>query len=514
MLPTCRTVVVRHDGRSTLSISEKLLISRIGVVSPGTYIAPGLRVSACQPSPCVATPQTQYEFALDADVKVTELGKEVEVVVRYATGRGGYTESLYVYPSDVWGKVSMTVEPLAGGEAPREPALILIGPPGTGKSSMLSIIVDMLGLPSIEVVPENVLSLWLGQSEQNMAAKFAEAEERAPSILLFDEAEWIIGKSSVSQHRNVETVMGNMKTILKRRIDEFGKRKLPVLAVFASNIAEEDIDDYMRRSGRAYRPIIVGLPSYDAVKRVIERLYPQLSGEASRLATTIVNAGLSMADALRVLRDYVETGVLRIEAMRQRGYSRLVLPLTSHSEKIEELAKNLGEKLYLEKAGRYRRLRVWVKGAPEAMAPLSALAIMVWGKTQTIYIEDEHYIDEAIDMARSLQATIIINTETLTPATMRRLAGMRIPILAVGEEKPPGHWVIAHITSIPPHLVEAAIVAVATINNIEITDKDIEAMAAKARTMRDTELIKSLTAIALTGTTTSFRTNIEIIGPG
>jgi hypothetical protein len=32
--------------------------------------------------------------------------------------------------------------------------------------------------------------------------------------------------------------------------------------------------------------------------------------------------------------------------------------------------------------------------------------------------------------------------------------------------------------------------------------------------MRDTELIKSLTAIALTGTTTSFRTNIEIIGPG
>jgi hypothetical protein len=137
----------------------------------------------------------------------------------------------------------------------------------------------------------------------------------------------------------------------------------------------------------------------------------------------------------------------------------------------------------------------------------------VWGKTQTIYIEDEHYIDEAIDMARSLQATVIINTETLTPATMRRLAGMRIPILAVGEEKPPGHWVIAHISSIPPHLVEAAIVAVATINNIEITDKDIEAMAARARTMRDTELIKSLTAIALTGSTSSFRINIEIVGP-
>ena len=75
--------------------------------------------------------------------------------------------------------------------AARRFALCLYGPPGTGKTAYVGYISERLGMDILPKRASDLLSPWVGQTEQKMAAAFAEALETG-SFLVFDEVDSLL----------------------------------------------------------------------------------------------------------------------------------------------------------------------------------------------------------------------------------------------------------------------------------------------------------------------------------
>jgi SpoVK/Ycf46/Vps4 family AAA+-type ATPase len=64
---------------------------------------------------------------------------------------------------------------------------LFVGPPGTGKSRLLTAIPGMLGLPGFELDVNAALGQFQGQSESALKEAIARAKKLAPCVLCIDE---------------------------------------------------------------------------------------------------------------------------------------------------------------------------------------------------------------------------------------------------------------------------------------------------------------------------------------
>ncbi|MDR5655188.1 AAA family ATPase [Ruixingdingia sedimenti] len=80
---------------------------------------------------------------------------------------------------------------LAAPDAPRRVSFCLEGPAGTGKSAWARHLARVIGMPVIEKRASDLISKWVGESEQNIARAFAEARA-ADAMLIFDEADSLL----------------------------------------------------------------------------------------------------------------------------------------------------------------------------------------------------------------------------------------------------------------------------------------------------------------------------------
>ena len=76
--------------------------------------------------------------------------------------------------------------------------LCLYGPPGTGKTQFVEHLASTLGMPLISRTASDLLSKWVGDSEKNIAAMFAEAEGEE-ALLFLDEADSFLRDRSTAQ---------------------------------------------------------------------------------------------------------------------------------------------------------------------------------------------------------------------------------------------------------------------------------------------------------------------------
>ena len=91
--------------------------------------------------------------------------------------------------------------------AERAFSLCLQGPPGTGKSAFARYLAECLGLEVLHKRASDLLSLWVGETEQQIAAAFAEACD-ARAFLIFDEADSLLADRR-SAHRSWEVSQVN-----------------------------------------------------------------------------------------------------------------------------------------------------------------------------------------------------------------------------------------------------------------------------------------------------------------
>ena len=83
-----------------------------------------------------------------------------------------------------------------GGE--RRFSLCLEGPPGTGKSAFVRYLAEHLGLEVLQKRTSDLLSPWVGMTERQIAAAFAEARD-TESFLVFDEADSLLADRRFSK---------------------------------------------------------------------------------------------------------------------------------------------------------------------------------------------------------------------------------------------------------------------------------------------------------------------------
>ena len=114
------------------------------------------------------------------------------------------------------------------------------GPSGTGKTLAALAIARELDVQLLRIDLSRVVSKYIGETEKNLAAVFAEAEQSG-AVLLFGEADALFGKrsdvrDSHDRYANVEV------SYLLQRIEAFGG-----LAILTTN-ARQNIDEgFIRR---------------------------------------------------------------------------------------------------------------------------------------------------------------------------------------------------------------------------------------------------------------------------
>lgn len=95
---------------------------------------------------------------------------------------------------------------LARADAPADFSLLLTGPPGTGKTEAVQALARRLGRPLHIKRASDLMSKWVGETEQQIAAAFAEAK-RQGAMLFFDEVDSLLAdRQGASQSWEVSQV--------------------------------------------------------------------------------------------------------------------------------------------------------------------------------------------------------------------------------------------------------------------------------------------------------------------
>jgi transitional endoplasmic reticulum ATPase len=99
------------------------------------------------------------------------------------------------------------------GRPPRR--LLLAGPPGVGKTLVVTCLADELGLPAVAL--GNFRSMWVGESERNIRRVLNIIQSLAPCVLHIDEIDQSVGQRSTGQSADggtSERVLADLWTFL------------------------------------------------------------------------------------------------------------------------------------------------------------------------------------------------------------------------------------------------------------------------------------------------------------
>jgi transitional endoplasmic reticulum ATPase len=139
--------------------------------------------------------------------------------------------------------------------------LLMWGPPGCGKTYLARAIAGSLGIAFCSVGLDEVLDMWLGNSEKNLAALFAAARSSAPCAVFLDEADALGGRRS--RMGAGSAAMRSIVSVLLTELDGAIRDNSGVFTIGATNMPW-DIDPALRRPGRFDRTVFVPPPDQAA----------------------------------------------------------------------------------------------------------------------------------------------------------------------------------------------------------------------------------------------------------
>ena len=126
-------------------------------------------------------------------------------------------------------------------------ACLFYGAPGTGKTETVLQIAKKTGRDLIQVNVSEVKSMWVGESEKNIKGIFDDYKKKVKQlakapILLFNEADAIIGKRQVGAERAVEKMENSIQNIILQEIEQ-----LDGILIATTNLSENMDKAFERR---------------------------------------------------------------------------------------------------------------------------------------------------------------------------------------------------------------------------------------------------------------------------
>jgi SpoVK/Ycf46/Vps4 family AAA+-type ATPase len=145
--------------------------------------------------------------------------------------------------------------------------ILLYGPPGCGKTLLARATAGQCNATFLDVAIEDVLDMYIGESERKLHALFEKARATTPSVLFFDEIEALAGKRQYTR----EATSSKLVSQFLSEMDGFAKNNSGVLILAASNVPWA-IDSAFRRPGRFDRVLFVPPPDRAARSSILRIL--------------------------------------------------------------------------------------------------------------------------------------------------------------------------------------------------------------------------------------------------
>lgn len=242
--------------------------------------------------------------------------------------------------------------------------ILLYGPPGCGKTHLARAVAGELGAAFFSVGLNEILDMYIGNSEKNLSSLFQAARDKAPSVLFIDEVDALGSKrgGSTSSH------LKNMTTHFLTEMDGINANNEKLLVLGATN-EPWSVDTALRRPGRFDRVIFVPPPDQRARVEILKLHSQNKNVEATipwpALASKMEH--FSGADIAQVVDQAVERAVadaLRSQHLRKVSTTDFEIALKSRrATTLEWLRRSSNYVKFSNKDGFYDDLENFLKKA-------------------------------------------------------------------------------------------------------------------------------------------------------
>ena len=240
--------------------------------------------------------------------------------------------------------------------------LLLWGPPGCGKTFLARATAGEMGANFYNVGLADILDMWIGASERNLAAVFEAARRNAPCVLFFDEIDALGQKRSHLKH--AAALRGVVNQLLSE-LDGVADENDGIFVLAATN-HPWDVDEALLRPGRFDRRLLVLPPDEPARRAILDfHLRDRPATELDLSAVLQQTNGYSGADLAFIVESAVEQC---LDESLDAG--EVVSLTTAHLlDALEEVPSTVGPWLetarnhvmYSNKSGEYDELEAYLK---------------------------------------------------------------------------------------------------------------------------------------------------------
>jgi transitional endoplasmic reticulum ATPase len=145
--------------------------------------------------------------------------------------------------------------------------ILLYGPPGCGKTYLARATAGEINSNFISVGINDVLDMWLGNSERNLHDIFEQARDHQPCVLFFDEVDALAANRTDLKQSSSRMVINQFLS----ELDGVKSSNDGVLILAATN-APWHLDNAFRRPGRFDRILFVPPPDRDGREAILKLL--------------------------------------------------------------------------------------------------------------------------------------------------------------------------------------------------------------------------------------------------
>ena len=200
--------------------------------------------------------------------------------------------------------------------------ILLIGPPGVGKTHLVKTIINATGMKYIFMSGSDFNKIFVGSGSSTVAQLFKKARENKPCLIFIDEADTILKKRSHNETSSVSTEFGSTICKFLAEMDSL-KTESGVVVVFATNMDENYIDKGIMRAGRIDQIIHINHPTMeeriDLFKMYLKKLYKEENIDLNKVGR--LSYGLTGSDIKKIVNlilinkvhEYIENNEDKIE---------------------------------------------------------------------------------------------------------------------------------------------------------------------------------------------------------